>query len=784
VITFLSGFLHSPWILIVGLLTLAIPIIIHLLNRRRFDVVDWGAMQFLQLSETTRRRLLIEELLLMLLRMGLLLFLVVGFAGLFFDTRLPVRLGGRSNRDAVLIIDGSASMLARGEGDQTPANRAREWALAFLDDMEPGDSVAVLLAREQVVPIVAELSVDRDRVKEKVRDLPAPAGSCNWPEAVRAAHAILGKSQKSQREIVLLGDNQKFGWADAESLFRWELLAGELGLSGKESDSGPRLWAVNLAGERPARLPNWALAPLRSNRPVVPVDREVTFKSDIVLFGQKSYSPPHRLWLEVDGKRVRKLPPPGGKLGQALPVPSDGKVPFSFTHRFSQPGSHLISVVIEPDPPPEERPRGYEVKDCVPGDNRQDFAVEVLTALPLVLVDGENSAAPPEHRNTDFLRDALSPARDRHPVVRTRVVSLRDFTPALLKSPPVPRVVILHNVPRLEQPQIEALTAFLAEGGGVLVTLGERAEADFYNGALYRGGEGWLPVRLEGIQGEESRPRLAVRPDPASFTHPALELFRTLTAGGLGEARFPRWWKLETPGKAASGVVAGVLENALLRTPFLIERAFQAGRILVCAVPLDNSWGTNLVGLPSFVPLAHELVYYLAGARSTDFNLRPGQPLRYRVEDKTQLGDFRLKPPAGAQWPLVTRPGSPDTHLVQWLPRDRGTLLVYEGTREAGVYRLTKPAGPAKNGEETATQTIYYVVPPDAREADLTPCTAEEREKVAKLTGVRYEEGQEALLRGLSDGLQRQELWWLLLSGVIALLCLEVWMTRRLVMSR
>src|SRR6516225_3127978 len=128
--TLLSSFLHSPWIL-VGLAALAIPIIIHLLNRRRYDVVDWGAMQFLQISETTRRRLLLEEVLLMLLRMGLLLLLVLAFAGLFFDTPMSLRLGGRSNRDTVLIIDGSASMLAHGEGDPPPAERAREWALDF-----------------------------------------------------------------------------------------------------------------------------------------------------------------------------------------------------------------------------------------------------------------------------------------------------------------------------------------------------------------------------------------------------------------------------------------------------------------------------------------------------------------------------------------------------------------------------------------------------------------------------------------------------------------------------
>src|SRR5262249_28212551 len=210
--------------------------------------------------------------------------------------------------------------------------------------------------------------------------------------------------------------------------------------------------------------------------------------------------------------------------------------------------------------------------------------------------------------------------------------------------------------------------------------------------------------------------------------------------------------------------------------------AFQTGRVLVCAVPLDSGWGTNLTDLPSFVPLAHELVYYLAGARSADYNLRAGQPIRYRAEADAKLEDFRLKPPTGEELALSSLAGAPDTYLVQWLPREKETLLVYENTREAGVYRLGGPPPPQGGDQgEPDTQTVYYVVPTDAREADLTPCSEEDREKVAKLTGVRYEEGQEALRRGLSED-THQEMWWLLLVGVLALLCFEVWMTRRLVM--
>src|SRR5438874_12993347 len=95
--------------MLTGLAAVAIPPLIHLLHRRRYDVVDWGAMQFLQVSETTRRRLLIEEILLMLLRMGLIALLVLALAIPQVSGPFLAKVSSRANRDVVLLFDGSYS---------------------------------------------------------------------------------------------------------------------------------------------------------------------------------------------------------------------------------------------------------------------------------------------------------------------------------------------------------------------------------------------------------------------------------------------------------------------------------------------------------------------------------------------------------------------------------------------------------------------------------------------------------------------------------------------------
>ena len=61
-----------------GLALASLPIIIHLLNRRRFKRMDWAAMEFLlKAAVRNRRRVRLENLLLLLLRTLIVILLVM-----------------------------------------------------------------------------------------------------------------------------------------------------------------------------------------------------------------------------------------------------------------------------------------------------------------------------------------------------------------------------------------------------------------------------------------------------------------------------------------------------------------------------------------------------------------------------------------------------------------------------------------------------------------------------------------------------------------------------------
>lgn len=732
-------------LMLAGLAGVAIPPVIHLLNRRRYEVVDWGAMQFLQMSQRTRRKVFIEELLLMLLRMGLIALLVLALAAPFGASPLFDRLGNRDNRDVVLVIDGSTSMGYTG-GGKTPHDQAKEWAARLIDGLAPGDGVAVLHAKQQVIPVLGELTTDHDRARDALGRLSPPRGGCDWPQALQAAHQLLQTSHRPRRDIILLSDGQRFGWADEETLRRWRLLAGQLA-EGKQAEP-PRVWAVHLDSDRPTTPPNWSLAPVQSGRALA--SAEIRLETALKLHGQ-AYQPPHRIRLEIDGQPAPDLPAP------AAADLRDGQVPLRFSQTFAAAGSHLVSVIVEPDAP------GHSERDQLPGDNRQDFALFVPT-LPVLLIDG-TPPTPGKLHAADFFKTALL-GKGKN-AFRVRIAPAGKFAEALgqdvgPEADTKPRVLVLCDVPQLKREEQAAVERFLGAGGGVLVTLGAQSDRLHYNQELYRQADGWLPTTLDDLAGdekqptpEEGKPDPAAHPLPSTFKHPALELWRD-EASGLGKVRFPRWWKIMVPGQGAAATTVARLTSG---DPFLVEGSFGKGRVLLCPVPLDDSWGTNLQNgteVQEFPLLAHELVYYLAGARAVAYNLVPGQPLVYQPVQDEPLGTVVVQPPYGEAKQLTAR---------QW-------PLVYDDTREPGPYRLTTPGG----------HTVYYVVQPDPRETDdLALSKDEDCRRVADIVPLEYVEEPGQVF---ASPARVRELWWWLMLGVVGLLCTEVWMTRRIAKGR
>src|ERR1700744_5633438 len=102
------GFL-TPALFGAGAAAVSIPIVIHLLNKRRFWTVVWAAMAFLLAAQRRNaRRLKLQRWLLLAVRCLALLILAMGMARLVVDAQV---LGGAfgGQRAVVVVWDDSYS---------------------------------------------------------------------------------------------------------------------------------------------------------------------------------------------------------------------------------------------------------------------------------------------------------------------------------------------------------------------------------------------------------------------------------------------------------------------------------------------------------------------------------------------------------------------------------------------------------------------------------------------------------------------------------------------------
>ncbi|RPI97475.1 MAG: VWA domain-containing protein, partial [Chloroflexi bacterium] len=107
----------------------------------------------------------------------------------------------------VLVIDTSESMV--GE----PLNDAKEAALAFLDNLAPGDEVA-LIDFDSVVRVVQDFTTDLDAVRASIEALEA-GGRTALYDASAAAAELANRANTPRRFVVLLTDGNEYGGLSA-----------------------------------------------------------------------------------------------------------------------------------------------------------------------------------------------------------------------------------------------------------------------------------------------------------------------------------------------------------------------------------------------------------------------------------------------------------------------------------------------------------------------------------------------------------------------------------------
>src|SRR4051812_21758909 len=146
----LAAFFVSPWFAVAGTVLASIPIIIHILNRRRFKTVRWAAMEYLlQAMRKNRRKLKFEHWLLMAMRCLLLLMMGLALARPnSCENSTGASVGGRRTALHVFVIDNSYSMAYEPGGRpdaKSHLDQAKLMAKKMIDNMQGGSEEVMII---------------------------------------------------------------------------------------------------------------------------------------------------------------------------------------------------------------------------------------------------------------------------------------------------------------------------------------------------------------------------------------------------------------------------------------------------------------------------------------------------------------------------------------------------------------------------------------------------------------------------------------------------------------
>jgi hypothetical protein len=556
------GFLH-PWAVWLGIVTVALPVVVHLLTRPRPRRFPLSTIRFVLATLRDRRaRHRLRNFVILSLRVLAILLLAAAIARPLTASRPVVSPDEPGASARVVILDISQSMAAESRGVQL-FERARPAAATYLAD-RPDLRAGLILAGATARPVFDRLSANTAALREELGRASVKPERLNAQGAVNRAGELLTTSSvdSSRRELVIVSDFQRTNWSSVD----FGILPAET--------------VIQFESVAPAE-PLANLAVVRVGTPGrVEQGRDVRVEVEV-----GNYSPIARqVQIEVT-------------VGESI----------SRAEGLCAPG---VLTTLTVDIPP--RGTGWQiglarlvgVQDALPADDTRPFVIEIRPQPTYALVTRQR----PEERPSSsyYLERALSPLSPRPGHPEAHVTRLDPSQPDDGGLAAADAIVIDHPG-RLGADVARRLAALLKRGRGVLYVAAEPQDAtNLKLLADAAGSDLRMPVEfVPPAAGQRRRDLFLANIHHNQPPFAALGELQTWAdglrfAGGLSSRRLDE------------GLADDVLATYGDRSACLVITTCGDGVLAVLNADLSTS---NLPSSPVFVPLLGELMGGLLGRR-------------------------------------------------------------------------------------------------------------------------------------------------------------------------
>jgi hypothetical protein len=605
----------------------AVPIIIHLLNKQRFRVVEWAAINFLlKALKKNSRRLQMRDLLLLILRTAAVILAALALARPTIAPGHFSLLGAGGAINAVVVLDNSRSMGYR-EGNETRFAQAKTKAKAIIDQLPKGSGVALVLMSDLAQVEISEPSHDLNFVADAIDKAPLSDGGTSVMSGLGKAWDLLKKSEGGL-EIYLITDLQANAWPPAEDT-NWKTLTSEL-----TSHHELRLYLAEVGS---AARENISIDDLEPVDPLVTNDSDTTFVATVRNHGLAPADNVEVKLLIDDGE--------GGEMRAVSSAAIDHLASVqevTLQCRFEKGGRHRIEAKIGPD--------------HLEADNARYLALDVIDRLKVLIVDGSSEGG--FTGGAGFIRAALAPgAAQPEEGATANLIEAEITSPGALVDTPLDgyQAVILSDVGELTPGVTDGLKAFIASGKALIIFLGANVHPDNYNQLL---GErsGLLPAHLAAHpteypgEGDVKGTTFAT----SGLTHPIVSFFAAKdNLPFLARPRFLQAYGLDLPtmvngSNGGSAVVLRFADNK----PALVERTVGGGTVLLFACSADKQWSDFPLS-PAFLMVVRRTVQHAVLARRTPPTVAVHDSLLLRLPSRDAGSRLQVIDPRGNQSKLT-----------------------------------------------------------------------------------------------------------------------------------
>lgn len=758
-LTGLSSWLANPWLLVAGSAAVALPVLIHLLNRRRFQVVEWAAMDFLlEADRTNRRRIRLQHVLLLILRC-----LAVAISGLllarpFVPTNLTAGLVGVSQFERILILDDSLSMTARAANESAweAARRNAMDLVRRLAEQRGENSICTLLVTSQPGhPLVSGMPLTKTGVDDllaRIEQLEASDGVAKWQSTLAALdNSLRAQSGVASRVVYLFTDLQRTDWQAREARGEGGSSIDAVAGLRKLSERAQECYVIDVRSERQTDG-NLSVTKIQAEGPLVSGVRaalDVTVKNQ----GSASVGKLAATLTVEDGL-------PAVEVIEGLKAGESKTVRFQPTF-FLQPEDAKGAKALA-----KSEPRRVSVElqaaavsdDRLVGDSVAYFPAQITRGIRTLLIDGDPGS---EFGRAEsfYISRALAPDGPIRSGVVPQVVSDSDLDALSLDEY---RVIFLLNTYRLGEKAAEnlgRLEQWVARGGSLVLLPGDGVDLPFFNGHMWREGHGLSPLKLETILGDEQQSSwVGIRFSDAArimpqFAGPENPLLTSIKI-------FRRWQASVPRGEAAIGinVLASFSDDA--NSPAIAEKAWGDGRVVAFTIPADADWH-NWPSHPSYLLLLQDLVHSLTDDGQARGMLQVGEAIHQpvdvtRYERQAALTGPKLLQATLQAAPLAKSPARAENATV-W--------QVSYPTEHLGFFEISLAR------RDGGHDRVLFAANADEDEGNLQPADRAALQREFAGTNIRLLAPGE--LDSLSGSAARAELWWYLAWLLVAVLASE-----------